>query len=181
MLFNSTVWGPIVGFRKYTKYTHVQHNDKIQGRIELNSLTECGLWTPQTTFYICIVQHSTVKILGHLSWHSNLYPLYKTTQRTDFLFKSGSNIDMKRHKKIFSVNLFLSLSLSVAWLTFQLILSLCQAILNELLRTEKIFSIMALKHPKIKNTRNIFIPSLVLHWLFLPMLNYTTAHNCHHH
>ena len=118
------------------------------------------MWTlnpPNYSLLYCIVLSYRVKILGQLSWHSNLYPLYKTKQRTDFLFKSGPNIGMKRHKNIFTFapiifNLFLSLSLSpgcLTGLTFQLLISFSKAIPNEPLRTEKTFSIqMELKHCK---------------------------------
>ena len=154
------------------------------------------MWTlnpPNYSLLYCIVLSYRVKILGQLSWHSNLYPLYKTKQRTDFLFKSGPNIGMKRHKNIFTFapiifNLLLSLSLflPVAWLDWHFNFSSLSAKRSRMNRWEqrkhflfKWSSSIAKKREKCYSVSRLASTISVLNYTTAPSLTISVKHPSH--
>ena len=156
MLFNSTVWAPL-----WASVNILMFNIMTRYKEELSWTLCLSLWVwalnpPQTTFVLSDAVYSenigslelTFQFISALQNHTEdrfsiqiwlKYRHEKTLKKTFSQRRPGSYFQF----------IYFSLSHTVAWLTFQLILSLCQTILNELPRTEKIFSIqMELKHPK---------------------------------
>ena len=165
-----------MGFRKYTKYTHVQHNDKIQGRIELNSLTECGLWTPQTTF----VLSNTAQWKYWVTWAD--IPIYiRSTKphRGQIFYSNLAQISTwKDIKKYFQLIYFsLSHSCLTDISTYPFFVPSDPEWTAE--NRENIFYYGA-QTSQNKKHQKYFYPISGLA-LTISMLNYTTAHNCHHH